>query len=281
MKASYRQQWEANKNRLKRRAGDVLRETGRAILLTGAVAGAAFVLLAAFDLMIRSPFFSVRETVVRGCKELTEKDIVALAAVRSAPNILSLNLEAMARRIRANPWIRQVSIGREFPGRLVIVIQERKPVALLEKGNALFLLDDDGTPFKKLEAGEVNDLPVLTGLVRTDRVDEALLKSALALLNTLAAAKDAPPIGVVSEIHGNETFGLSLFTDTGLCLQLGFDGYETKLKRLAPVMEDLDKKNLKSAFLLIDLNDPAKINVQRRNIMEPAGPAGKGKGYRM
>lgn len=281
MKASFRQQWEANKNRLKRRAGDVLRETGRAILLTGAVAGAAFVLLAAFDFMIRSPFFSVRETVVRGCKELTEKDIVALAAVRSAPNILSLNLEAMARRIRANPWIRQVSIGREFPGRLVIVIQERKPVALLEKGNALFLLDDDGTPFKKLEAGEVNDLPVLTGLVRTDRVDEALLKSALALLNTLAAAKDVPPIGVVSEIHGNETFGLSLFTDTGLCLQLGFDGYETKLKRLAPVMEDLDKKNLKSAFLLIDLNDPAKINVQRRNIMGPAGPAGKGKGYRM
>lgn len=281
MKASYRQQWEANKNRLKRRAGDVLRETGRAILLTGAVAGVAFVLLAAFDLMIRSPFFSVRETVVRGCKELTEKDIVALAAVRSAPNILSLNLEAMARRIRTNPWIRQVSIGREFPGRLVIVIQERKPVALLEKGNALFLLDDDGTPFKKLAAGEVNDLPVLTGLVRTDRVDEALLKSALALLNTLAAAKDAPPIGVVSEIHGNETFGLSLFTDTGLCLQLGFDGYETKLKRLAPVMEDLDKKNLKSAFLLIDLNDPAKINVQRRNIMGPTGSAGKGKGYRM
>ncbi|MBU2055132.1 MAG: FtsQ-type POTRA domain-containing protein [Proteobacteria bacterium] len=281
MKASYRQQWEAKKNRLKRRAGDVLRETGRAILLTGAVAGVAFVFLAAFDLMIRSPFFSVRETVVRGCKELTEKDIIALAAVRSAPNILSLNLEAMARRIRVNPWIRHISIGREFPGRLVIVIQERKPVALLEKGNALYLLDNDGTPFKKQEAGEVNDLPVLTGLVRAGRVDEALLKSVLALLNTLAAVKDVPPIGVVSEIHGNETFGLSLFTDAGLCLQLGFDGYETKLKRLTPVMEDLDKKNLKSAFLLIDLNDPAKINVQRRNIMGPEGPAGKGKGYRM
>ena len=281
MKTSYRQQWEAKKNRLKRRAGDVLRETGWAILLTGAVAVVAIVFLAAFDFMIRSPFFSVRETVVRGCKELTEKDIIALAAVRSAPNILSLNIEAMARRIRVNPWIRHVSVGREFPGRLVIVIQERKPVALLEKGNALYLLDNDGTPFKKLEAGEVNDLPVLTGLIRAGRVDEALLKSVLALLNTLAAAKDVPPIGVVSEIHGNETFGLSLFTDAGLCLQLGFDGYETKLKRLTPVMEDLDKKNLKSAFLLIDLNDPAKINVQRRNIMGPEGPAGKGKGYRM
>jgi len=281
MKTSYRQQWEANKNRLKRRAGEAVRDAGRAILLTAAVAGAAFALLAAFDAAVRSPVFSVREIVVRGCKELTEKDIVSLAAVGPAPNILSLNLEAMIRRIRVNPWIRDVSIGREFPGRLVIVIRERTPVALLERGNALYLLDSDGTPFKKLETGEANDLPVLTGLVREGKVDEALLKPALALLSAVAAARDVPSIGAVSEIHGNETFGLSLFTDAGLCLQLGFDGYEAKLKRLAPVMEDLDRKNLKAAFLLIDLNDPAKINVQRRNIMSPAGPAGKGKGYRM
>ena len=99
--------------------------------------------------------------------------------------------------------------------------------------------------------------------------------------DTLAAAKDVPPIGAASEIHGDETFGLSLFTDMGLCLQLGFEGYETKLKRLIPVMEDLDKKNLKSAFLLIDLNDPAKINVQRRNLLVPTVPAVGGKGYRM
>ncbi|MEI7673544.1 MAG: hypothetical protein WCK00_15665, partial [Deltaproteobacteria bacterium] len=75
-----------------------------------------------------------------------------------------------------------------------------------------------------------------------------------------------------------------LFTNTGLCLQLGFDGYENKLKRLTPVMADLDRKNLKTGFLLIDLSDPAKINVQRRNILEPAGPkrqASAGKGFRI
>jgi hypothetical protein len=132
-----------------------------------------------------------------------------------------------------------------------------------------------------MEPGEGNDLPVLTGCVREDRIEEPLLKSALSLLKILARTQDFPPIGTVSEIHGNETFGLSLFTDRGLCLQVGFDGYEGKLKRLAPVMEDLDRKNLRSAFLLIDLNDPAKINVERRNILAPAGPAGKGKGFRM
>jgi hypothetical protein len=46
-------------------------------------------------------------------------------------------------------------------------------------------------------------------------------------------------------------------------------------------MADLDRKNMKAGFLLIDLSDPAKVNVQQRNILGPAGPAGAGRGYRM
>ncbi len=175
------------------------------------------------------------------------------------------------------------SSGGSFPDRLVILVRERKAVALLQGEEGLYLLDGEGTPFKKLEPDEESDLPILTGCVREGKTDEALVKKSLALLNYLAGCKDIPAIGTVSEIHGNETFGLSLFTDTGLCLQLGFDGYENKLKRLTPVMADLDRKNLKAGFLLIDLSDPAKINVQQRNILTrgPAGPAGAGKGYRM
>jgi cell division protein FtsQ len=281
MKKPFRLKLEAKKNRLKRRAGEVLREIGRALLLTGGIAAVAALLLLGFDLTIRSSYLSIRETVVRGCKELTEKDILTLAAVRPAANILMLNPDAIARRIRANPWIREVFIGREFPDRLVIVVRERKAVALLQKEGGLHFLDSDGAPFKSLESGDEPNLPVLTGCVREGVTDEALVMKSIALLNYLADAKDIPAIGAVSEVHGNETFGLSLFTETGLCLQLGFDGHESKLKRLIPVMADLDRKNLKTSFLLIDLNDPTKINVQQRNILEPVRPVGVGKRYRM
>lgn len=281
MKKPFRLKLEAKKNRLKRHAGEVLWEIGRAILLTGGIATVTALLLFGFDLTIRSPYFSIRETVVRGCKELTEKDIMTLAAVRPTANILTLNPDAIARRIRANPWIREVFIGREFPDRLVIVVRERKAVALLQKEGGLYFLDGNGAPFKMLESGDEPNLPVLTGCVREGITDEALVMKSIALLVYLADAKDIPAIGAVSEVHGNETFGLSLFTDTGLCLQLGFDGYESKLKRLIPVMADLDRKNMKTSFLLIDLNDPTKINVQQRNILEPARPVGAGKRYRM
>ena len=277
-------QLEAKKNRLRRRAGEVLREIGKVILLTGAIVFVTAALVSGYDMILRSPDLRVRETVVKGCQELTEKEVLTLASVRSSANLLTINRDAIARRIRVNPWVREVFVGREFPGRLVIAVRERKAVALLERDEGLYLVDGEGTPFKKPETGEESDLPVLTGCVRGGILDGALVKKSIVLLNDLAGIKDGPEIGKVSEIHGNETFGLSLFADTGLCLQLGFDGYENKLKRLTSVMADLDRKNLRTGFLLIDLSNPAKISVQRRNILEPAvpgKPAGAGKGFRM
>jgi cell division protein FtsQ len=284
MKKGFRLQLEAKKHRARRHVGGVLREIGRVILLTGAIAAVTAALLMGYDWIIRCPYFAVRETVVRGCKELTEKEILTLAAIRPSPNILAINPDAIARRIRTNPWIREVFIGRELPDRLVIVVRERTAVALLQHEGGLYLLDSNGAPFKKLEPGDEANLPVLTGFVSGGRTNEALVKKSIALLYYLAGSNGAPAIGAVSEVHGNETFGLSLFTDTGLCLQLGFDGFESKFQRLIPVMADLDRKNLKVGFLLIDLSDPAKINVQQRNLLTPAGPAGTvgaRKGHRM
>jgi cell division protein FtsQ len=284
MKKPFRLQLEVKKNRLRRRAGEVLREISRVIYLTGAIVFVTATLLIGYDQLLLSPHLRVRETVVKGCKELTEKDILSLAAVRAPTNLLTINRDAIARRIRGNPWVQEVFVGREFPDRLVILVRERKAVALIEKGNGLYLVDGVGAPFKRLETGEESDLPVLTGCIRGGIIDEGLVKKSLTLLSDIKGIKDGPEIGMVSEIHGNETFGFSLFTDTGLCLQLGFDGYENKLKRLIPVMADLDRKNMKTGFLLIDLSNPAKINVQRRNILEPVGPkrpAGAGKGFRM
>lgn len=284
MKKPLRLQLEVKKNRLKRRAGELLREIGRVFFLTGAIILATSALLIGYDQLLLSHHFRIRETVVKGCKELTEKEILSLAAVRAPSNLLTINSDAIARRVRGNPWIQEVFVGREFPDRLVIWVRERKAVALIDKGNGLHLVDSGGAPFKRLETGEESDLPILTGFMREGIVNEALVKKSLTLLSDIQGIKDGPEIGTVSEIHGNETFGLSLFTDTGLCLQLGFDGYESKLRRLTPVMADLDRKNLKTGFLLIDLSNPAKINVQRRNLLESVGPkkpAATGKGLRM
>ena len=114
------------------------------------------------------------------------------------------------------------------------------------------------------------DVPVLTGYYSKDGMNKELLNKTIGLLKKLALSKSFPTINLVSEINGSNIAGLSLYTDNGFCLKLGFDNYDSKLQRLLPVLAALDKKNIKNGFLNIDLRDVSKIYVERRPILEPA-----------
>lgn len=268
-KEALRLRMELKTSRLKRHSGSIAKEIGTSALLVVLVMIVTFSMILGCDRLVHSSLFSIRETVVRGCSEITEKEVLSLARIRSGATLLTVNVEAIVQRIRGNAWVRDVFVGREFPDRLVIWVRERNAVALIEKENLLYLVDSNGEVFKKLETEEKADFPVLTGFFSGNHLDSGLLGKSLVLLNHLQAAKLTPAIGAVSEINGNETFGFSVFTDKGLCLQFGFEGYETKLKNLSPVLADMERKNLKTGLVLIDLSDPEKINVQSRTALLP------------
>lgn len=280
MKNRFKNRLETRKYRLKRQGKNILAEVSKAVILVVVVVAITAAMIQGYHCIVSCPYFHIKETVVRGCKELTEKDILTLAAIRPSQNLLAVNPEAVTRRISSSPWIKDVYVGRELPNRLVIEVRERTAVALVKRDSEFYMLDPEGNLFKKLQNGDETDLPVLSGCFSGAKTDTLLLAKSLELLRFLSTVKDFPAINRVSEIHGHDVFGLSLFTDSGLCLQLGFDNYENKLKRLTPVMDDLERRNLKPGFLFIDVSDPTKITVQRKNVLGPAAPAGSKKEFR-
>ncbi|MGZ3597820.1 MAG: cell division protein FtsQ/DivIB [Syntrophales bacterium] len=279
MKTPVKSRLEAKKYRLQRRSKHILHELLRTVLLLGIISIVGACMILGYNFTVSSPYFEIKDIVVRGCKELTEKEILSSAAIKPSQNLLAINLGTIARRIESNPWVKEVSIGREFPNRLIIDLQERTAVALVKRDNGFNLLDPDGVAFKKLEKNDEVDIPVLNVYYSEDN-DSALFTKSLELLRYLSTSKEFPTIRNIAEIHGNEVFGLSLFTDSGLCIRLGFDSYENKLKRLNTVMADLERRNMKLGFLLIDLNDPAKISVQKKNVLSPVVPLVPKKGLR-
>jgi cell division protein FtsQ len=279
MKNPFKSKFETKKYKFKRRSKHILHELSRTALLLSVIFAITAVMIYGYNFTITSPFFQIKEIIVRGCKELTEKEILSLAGIKPSQSLLAINLNSIARRIEANPWIKGVSIGREFPNRLIIEVQERTAVALVKRDNSFSLLDVDGVVFKKLENSDEVDIPVLN-VSHSEDSDFELFTKSLDLLRYLSTSKEFPTIRNISEIHGHNVFGLSLFTDRGLCIRLGFDSYENKLKRLTTVMADLERRNMKLGFLLIDLNDPAKITVQKKDVLGPIVPTGSKKGYR-
>ena len=272
MRRSVRSTVETRVNRVRRRSRRILVEIGKTVLLIACVAVIASMLIFAYNFVIVSPYFQMKETLVRGTERLQNDDVVELTGLKPSQNILMTNLGAVARKVKANPWVKDVSVRRDFPDRLVIEVTERKPVALVERGDGLYFIERDGTAFEKIAAGEKTDLPVLTGFYRKGAENREMILKSLELLDFMASYTEVPEIRHISEIHGDDLFGLSLFAE-GLCLKLGFGDFDTKLRRLKPVLADLARRHL-SGYFIIDLNNPAKVTVQHREFRVPVKVTG-------
>ncbi|MGB5218421.1 MAG: FtsQ-type POTRA domain-containing protein, partial [Smithella sp.] len=126
-------------NRMRRRLSNVSGDLFAAGVLLSAAVCLTIAFIYSYSLIVSSPYFQIQEISVRGLKELTEKDILASANIKPLQNILSVNTDAVRRRIAANQWVENVYVGREFPGKLVVQVQERTPLALVKQSDDFYL----------------------------------------------------------------------------------------------------------------------------------------------
>jgi cell division protein FtsQ len=272
---------EARKNRLRRRLISGFGESLSAVgLLTSAVFLSALFIYT-YSSILSAPYFEIREISVRGLKELTEKDILSMANIQPRSNILAVNTEVVAKRVSANPWIKNIYIGREMPNRLVLDVRERTPIALVRQGGNFYLMDVDGFVFKKLGKTDDVDYAIVTGVNIQEKVKSALLTDALKLLEMISTAEQYAFLGTVSEVNVDNVFGLSILTDKGLHLKLGRDNFAGKLRQLSVVLEDLEKRGTKKGHLFVDLADISKVTVQHKDALGKAQEQKKGPQYRI
>lgn len=177
-----------------------------------AIAGAG---LFGYRWLTSSPRFALAGLEVRGARELTTADVAAALGPAMGENLFQLPLDQIEQRLRAQPWIADVSVSRRLPDHLVVEIDEHRAAALVDL-DGLYLVDASGHPFKRadLARGEAVGLPVVTGIGRDSyrrRTGEAeeRIRAALAAAGAYAADPGRPPLG---EVHRDPDRGMTLFT---------------------------------------------------------------------
>jgi len=272
---------ETKQNRIRRRFSNISGDLFAAFVLLSATVFLTLILVYSYSLLISIPYFQIKEVSVRGLRELTEKDILASADIKPMQNILSVNTDAVERRICANQWVENVYIGRELPGKLVLEVKERTPLALVKQVDDFYLMDVKGFVFKRLGKNDAVDLPVITGIQEKGQTTSPLLLSTLTFLKTMSNAEEYSYLGTISEINIDNVFGLSLIFDKGLHLKLGTAGFENKLKKLKTVLTDLENRGMKTGYLCVDLSDDSKVTIKRKNIPERMAQNDKSKRYQI
>ena len=117
----------------------------------------------AYEYLMSTGHFMVRDVMVGGAHHLEQPEILQLAGIRPGTHVLATDLKAMARKIESHPWVANAMVERELPDRLIVSIDEHRPVAhiVLER---MWLVNASGEPFSEATRGVTLPLPIITGV---------------------------------------------------------------------------------------------------------------------
>jgi cell division protein FtsQ len=106
-----------------------------------------FVVVVVSWALLISSLFGVQSVKVAGTDRLSREQVVEAAAIRVGTPLARLDTDAVAGRLRVLPQVSSVSVVRQWPRGVGIVVHERVPAAVRPSGSSYVLLDRAGVPF--------------------------------------------------------------------------------------------------------------------------------------
>lgn len=205
--------------------GRVLRRSVPALVGAGVLAALGGTAWAGYRFVTTSSRFAITTIEVNGNHVLSDDQIVAALPARIGDNVFATDLDALVGELRGNPWVARAEARRVLPHTIVVDVREHVPAALVQLGG-LYLVDEQGHPFKRAELGADDGagLPIVTGLDRTTFVanPEATagqIRGALGALDTWRSGSERPSVG---EVHLDSHGALTLVTyEHAISIQLG------------------------------------------------------------
>lgn len=201
------------------------------------------------DVVVQSPFFTIREIAIQGEHRVNRQEILDLAELSRPVNIFRVNLKTIEKQIVSHPWIASATAHRSLFSKLTIDVEEQDPLAIIRIENFPdMIINRQGVPFKAYEPERDLDvtLPVITGLDLTSidnffHFEGPLFNAVLDLLQSRYQKN-------IISIHGDALIGITiraagLFNPalvpetTALPIRLGFDDYDRKLVKARQISQ--------------------------------------------
>jgi cell division septal protein FtsQ len=233
------------------------------------------------SLFFTNPDYAIHSVEVTTDGELGREVVLRAAQIDEGSNIFSINLAAVEDRLRALAQVEEVNVQRLLPDKLMIVIQERRPIAWIASADAnksgfnydtAYLLDRRGIALKpKGSAPEYMTLPIIIGVDLSNvtvgqPIDRDPVKAGLELI------RDCPEVlqsrFQIATIDVSKEYSLVVTDKQRSVVTFGPEDLIGQLRRLAMLLSYCERtsKDLQSANLMAERNIPVVFN-------EPAVPS--------
>lgn len=124
------------------------------------------------DVVARALGFGLAAVTISGERELSANEILDAAEIGPHRSLLFLDASRVRDRLAAMPLVKEASVSKLYPNRLLIEIDERRPFALWQKDGEVHIVAADGIPIDMLRDPRFAELPLVVGEGANERLDE-------------------------------------------------------------------------------------------------------------
>ena len=161
---------------------------------------------------IQTDYFKIREITITGENALLKRSIKDKLEDLKGKNIVYIDTKKIEKVIKEDARVKSVSIQKNFPGKLEIKLEERKPRAYVKKGTDMFLADEELNLYGYISEEKFKNMPIV---IYTD--DESLKD----LKIIISKIKNKDLYDMISEIRKSDKSyelvlvnGIKIITDT-------------------------------------------------------------------
>ena len=223
--------------------------------------------------LVAIPYYQqpLKDIRIHGLNRLTKQELLAGAGLKPGEALLDINPYELATRLRAHPLVREVDLRRQFPQRLHLSIQEHQPVARLQVGGEVFLVDSEQRILQRLSSerflAEDARLLLVTGL-RTQALQPGMqlhspvLAQGLEILQELQAMPQDTRTALRVDVSEPQNLKLVVSVEGSrkpLEVQLGGLGFASRVEQFRKLYPSL-LGTLKKPQM-VDLRHPDRVSL--------------------
>lgn len=217
----------------------------------------AFLIIFLFLTFLILKQITIKNIVLIGNKNLTEKNIRDLIGVKEGSSAILPFSKTIYERLKKSPWVKEATVRKDLNGTLTIYIREATPVAILQFEDKAYLIDEDVNILEELEnlSEDKIFLPVIKDIQPKNK---ETLAEAVNLVVFIAKNK-VIPMNERLYITGKFPDDITLHINN-LSIIVGKGDFEKKFARLSIVNEEIQKRKLQIRY--VDLRVPDRVIVK-------------------
>jgi len=203
--------------------------------------------------------FTVQEINISGNTTIKEKELLKRSGLRRGESSIFFFEDSIEENILKNPWIKSVSVKKEFPKKVYIEIQEEEAYCLFfsEEGELYYL----SKAVKRLGPANFDkglDFPVLIG----EGINNPdLAKEALQILE-LSSKSKVLNWSKISEVHLDSIYGINLFTIDKKRIEFDSKNIVEKWHKVEKIISHAEMLGIEETYINISSDSMGVVNFE-------------------